>query len=162
MHRNRDVTATFLLSRLRHFRGHGIHSPFVYDLVREVFSSHKQLVNECELFERLRRSGVDRRTAERIQNLSDFCASHDGDMAGEPLDDDCRLRIVLPDALPEEVERIFTEPDVTFVVVYPYKNKHKLKSCMNIAEGGNRLTIDAKSMFIVFEGRQLPKQHFKI
>lgn len=162
MKRYRDVTETFLLPRLRHFRGHGIHSPFVYDLVREVFVSHKKLINKSELFGSLRRAGVDRRTAERIQNFHDFCVSGgDGTHSGMP-PADSRFMVVLGDASHREVDKIVSQPDVTFVVVYPYKDRRKLNSCMNIAEGGSRLTIDAKSVFIVFERRQLPKQHFKI
>ncbi len=44
------------LRRLRHYRGHGIHSPLVYGLVREVFMRRVQA--EGDLYDTLRQAGM--------------------------------------------------------------------------------------------------------
>lgn len=60
--------------RLRHTRGHGIHSPFVYGLVRNalMFGSGPDGA-DGELYEALRSCGVNRRRAAQLQNLHNYC-----------------------------------------------------------------------------------------
>lgn len=41
------------LSRVRYFRGHGVHSPFVYDIVRSVFMRDDLLPGRRDLYEAL-------------------------------------------------------------------------------------------------------------
>ena len=51
------------LARVRYFRGHGVHSPFVYDLVREVFMRRELLPGGHALYDALLAAGVSRRRA---------------------------------------------------------------------------------------------------
>ena len=53
------------LSRARYFRGHGVHSPFVYDIVRSVFMRDDLLPGRRDLYEALLTAGVSRRRAGR-------------------------------------------------------------------------------------------------
>lgn len=46
------------LSRARYFRGHGVHSPFVYDIVRSVFMRDDLLPGRRDLYEALLTAGV--------------------------------------------------------------------------------------------------------
>ena len=46
------------LSRARFFRGHGVHSPFVYDVVRNVFMRDTLLPGDRALFRELLAAGV--------------------------------------------------------------------------------------------------------
>ena len=48
------------LSRARYFRGHGVHSPFVYDLVRQVFMRDSLLPGPRDLHDALLARGVSR------------------------------------------------------------------------------------------------------
>ena len=49
------------LSRARYFRGHGVHSPFVYDIVREVFMRDGLLPGDRTVYEALTAAGISRR-----------------------------------------------------------------------------------------------------
>ncbi|WP_418660487.1 hypothetical protein [Alistipes putredinis] len=61
------------LSRARHFRGHGVHSPFVYGLVREAFMFHRLRDGEHCLYDALRRVGIFHRRAVQLQNAFLYC-----------------------------------------------------------------------------------------
>ena len=61
------------LSRARYFRGHGVHSPFVYDIVRSVFMCDDLLPGRRDLYEALLTAGVSRRRAVQLQNLMIHC-----------------------------------------------------------------------------------------
>lgn len=65
MNLHRRITSEW--SRLRHRRGHGVHSPLVYSLVREVFM--KRHPDGGELYEALRGQGVRRKYAREIDGL---------------------------------------------------------------------------------------------
>ena len=57
------------IKRARYFRGHGVHSPFVYAIVREVFMQSKLRSNNRELYEELLNAEVSKRRATQLQNL---------------------------------------------------------------------------------------------
>ena len=61
------------LSRARYFRGHGVHSPFVYDIVREVFMHDGLLPGDRTVYDSLTAAGVSRRRAGQLQNLAIHC-----------------------------------------------------------------------------------------
>ena len=61
------------LSRARFFRGHGVHSPFVYDVVRNVFMRDTLLPGDRALFRELLAAGVPERRAVQLQNLAIHC-----------------------------------------------------------------------------------------
>ena len=61
------------LSRARYFRGHGVHSPFVYTIVREVFMRRELLPGDRALYGALLEAGVSRRRAVQLQNLAIHC-----------------------------------------------------------------------------------------
>ena len=58
------------LSRVKHRRGHGVHSPFVYSLVRKVFMS--KVLDESlgtALYDSLRGVGLAEKCARQLHNL---------------------------------------------------------------------------------------------
>jgi hypothetical protein len=134
------------IPRIRHWHGHGIHSPFVYGLVRAVFTGGCRLGEQRDLYNIMRSKGLRRKMARQLQNL----ASHCGMWWEEGM---C---IVMP------CDHVPTEPDgdTTFVVVAPYRNSDRINACMSAS--GGRLTVDTRRFFIIFNNRQLPHQHFKI
>ncbi len=128
-----------MLSRIRHWRGHGIHSPFVYRLVRDVFTGNGWVGEERGVYNMLTGRGVRRKTARQLQNLATHCDIVD-------------MRVIMPeDAMPEEFDA-----DTTFVFIAPRRGKH------NFAALGGRLTIDTRRFFIIFNDQQMPHQHFRI
>ena len=61
------------LSRARHFRGHGVHSPYVYDIVRKVFMQRKLQPEGQTLHDALLALDVAKRRAVEIANLALHC-----------------------------------------------------------------------------------------
>ena len=61
------------LVRMRHFRGHGVHSPFVYAIVRQVLMRRTLLGADTSLRDALLRAGVGMRRATELQNLMTHC-----------------------------------------------------------------------------------------
>ncbi|MFI3288576.1 MAG: hypothetical protein SNH55_02160 [Rikenellaceae bacterium] len=60
--------------RLRHFRGHGVHSPYVYNIVRGVFMRRTLITsNDQSLYEALRKENTKRSIAVDLQNLATIC-----------------------------------------------------------------------------------------
>ena|GEM_PF-2792032 len=93
-----------MLTRIRHWRGRGIHSPFVYTLVR---------------------GGIGR---------------------AKTTDDVVRL----------------LRTENVFVVERPYATRQRRDACLRVAASGERLTIDTRRVFIIFDREQQPKQHFRV
>lgn len=58
---------------MRHRKGHGVHSPYIYNIVREVFMSRGSDGSSGELFERLTALGSNRKCALELQNLFTHC-----------------------------------------------------------------------------------------
>ena len=58
------------VSRARYFRGHGVHSPFVYAIVRQVFMQSKP-VAEDELLASFLEAGIPRKRAVQLRNRSE-------------------------------------------------------------------------------------------
>lgn len=63
----------YMLSRIRHFRGHGIHSPFVYGLKREVFMGKRRGIENNPQYKILIANGVPKKVAKELQKLHNYC-----------------------------------------------------------------------------------------
>ena len=61
------------LKRARYFRGHGVHSPYVYALVRQVFMRSSFIGEERTLYNDLLERGVAERRAVQLQNVMEHC-----------------------------------------------------------------------------------------
>ena len=64
------------VARVRHFRGHGVYSPFVYQIVRKVFMQKRFLGEERALYDRLIALGLSHRRAMQLQNLAVHLGYH--------------------------------------------------------------------------------------
>ena len=60
-------------ANVRHYRGHGVHSPFVYSLVRQVFMRRRVEGSNTALYADLVLRHVSRRRATQLQNLYTHC-----------------------------------------------------------------------------------------
>lgn len=82
------------LVRARYFRGHGVHSPFVYNIVREVFMRGELLPGDRAAVPALRGAGVPERRAIQLQNVAIHCGYGTFGL------NSCGCRILYPDAGP--------------------------------------------------------------
>ena len=49
------------IRRARYFRGHGVHSPYIYKIVRQVFMQRKLYNPECDIYTTLEERGIAKR-----------------------------------------------------------------------------------------------------
>ena len=71
--------------RLRHFRGHGVHSPFAYGLVRNIYMKRRHLPAKGSVYSALRKHGGTVRQASLIQALYDYLACRQCCIDAEPV-----------------------------------------------------------------------------
>lgn len=148
------------LVRARYFRGHGVHSPFVYDLVRRVFMQSKLLPGDRDLYRTLLAGGVAEGRAIQLQNLMIHCgyAAFGLNCAnGE-------LCIVTPALSEKEIAvlvRNAAEVGRTVVVMTPYIAPAWQSMCRRLIAAHRSTTIDNRGYLLIFNN-YLPKQHFRI
>lgn len=107
-------------SHIRHLRGHGIHSPFVYSIIREAFMERK-ILGDGRLYRELIEWGVRKKAARQLNNLYVHCSPSGHEITA---------------------------------VLKPY---HGLPP-----QNQERLIIENRFFFLIFDSDQLPKQHFRI
>lgn len=148
------------LARARYFRGHGVHSPYVYAIVREVFMRHTLLEGDRSLYETLSRAGVPHRRAVQLQNLAIHC--HCATWSLNRADAD--LCVALRDLPRQEtlaLVRAAAAARHTVVVMSPYEERERQALCAQIVAEHRSTTVDNRGYLIVFNNH-LPKQHFRL
>lgn len=146
---------------MRHFRGHGVHSPFVYNVVRQVFMRSEPVA--CDgVFDSLIESGVPRKRTVQLRNLAAHCS-----YAEVGIDCDCSGHdfVVLTRHFATEhladVAREAENCGTTLAIVAPYADRERDKACREIVAAHHSTTVDNRGYLLVFNNH-LPKQHFKL
>ena len=137
------------LSRARFFRGHGVHSPFVYDVVRNVFMRDTLLPGDRALFRELLAAGVPERRAVQLQNLAIHCGYATFGLNRA----DAEFCIAT-----SSLSRTET---LALVVMSPYDGRERRAMCLQIVAAHRSTTVDNRGYLLVFNNN-LPKQHFRI
>lgn len=156
--RRRLAAAGDRLARARHFRGHGVHSPFVYALVREVFMRSELLPGDRSLYEALRREGVTERRAMQLQNI----AIHAGYATFGLNRADAEFCILLPGLPREELRalvRAAAERGATVAVLVPRAGAEREALCRELVALHASTSVDNRAYLLLFNNH-LPKQHF--
>lgn len=147
-------------ARARYFRGHGVHSPFVYALVREVFMRRDLLPGRRDLYEALLASDISRRRAVQLQNLAIHCgyASFGMNRADSDL---CILTRELPQVQMLGVLAAAARAGHTVAILSPYDGCERWALCRRIVETHHSTTVDNRAYILIFNNH-LPKQHFRL
>ena len=151
------------LSRIKHFRGHGVHSPYVYSLVRKVFM-HKELPvgKEHSLYHALIERDVPQRRAIELQNLLYYCSAEGFSIDNAPNLED--IHIVTATLPISEYDNIFTkaaQSGTTLVILSPYLNREHRAACTELLLRHDSTSVDNRG-YIIFFNNHLPKQHYKL
>lgn len=148
------------LSRARFFRGHGVHSPFVYDVVRHVFMRDTLLPGDRALFRELLAAGVPERRAVQLQNLAIHCgyATFGLNRADAEF---CVATCGLPRPATLALVRAAAEAGHTVALMSPYDGCERQALCGQIIAGHASTTVDNRGYLLIFNNH-LPKQHFRI
>lgn len=149
------------LARARFFRGHGVHSPFVYAIVRQVFMKTELSEGDRSLYTALRERGVNERRAVQLQNLFLHCGY---ERFGVNCASDIDLCIV-PSDTPTEQLPLLAEAarrqGATLCIMEPYTDVERRNCCRRLTADHPSTSIDNRGYLLLFNGT-LPKQHFKL
>lgn len=144
----------------RYFRGHGVHSPFVYDIVRSVFMRDDLLPGRRDLYEALLTAGVSRRRAVQLQNLMIHCGYTTFGLNRADAEF-CVATCGLPRPATLALVRAAAEAGHTVALMSPYDGCERQALCGQIIAGHASTTVDNRGYLLIFNNH-LPKQHFRI
>ncbi len=159
LYRLRNISSD--IARARYFRGHGVHSPFVYALVRQVFMRSTFITADNHpLYDTLLGHGVSKRRATELQNIMSHCDydTYTINRVGG------NLCIATRDACIEQMQRLVTESQTagtTLCIMAPYDGRERQKFCKEIIEAHQSTSVDKRAYLLLFNN-YLPKQHFRI
>lgn len=149
------------LSRIRYFRGHGVHSPFVYGIVRKVFMLHSLAGDDRRLYDELRGRGVGKRRAVELQNLFSYCGYVSFCVDTDDNANMCVMTTALSDVDVMRIVNTARENGTTIVVMSPYDSASRTAMCRSLVENHTSTSVDNRGYLLLFNC-ELPKQHFKI
>lgn len=153
------------ISRARHFRGHGVHSPFVYSIVRNVFMRSKFITDDNYytqvVYGALLEQQIPRKRALQLANLCAHCGYREISY-GCPRAADMIIvpRSVEPSQFAEYVG-VAQECGATLAVMFPYLNREREAACREIADSHKGTTVDNRGYLLIFNNG-LPRQKFKL
>ncbi len=152
------------IKRARYWRGHGVHSPFVYGIVRQVFMTSKFISEERALFEALIEKSVAKRRAVELQNLITHCGYKSFSIDSTESTKRCDMVIVTL-STPTERLRAFAEramqDKTTLAIISPYYDRERAEMCKKIVETHRCTSIDNRGYLLLFNNH-LPKQQFRL
>lgn len=151
------------VARARYFRGHGVHSPFVYQIVRQAFMSSKLLTSEPVLYEALLQRGFIRKRAIQLQNLYTHCDYRAFSI--DKLDNPCDLCLI-SEAVGEQETRTMVQRaaqrHTTVALMSPYDGRERAELCRQLIEEHACTSVDKRAFILLFSDEKLPKQHYRI
>ena len=153
------------LKRARHFRGHGVHSPYVYNIVRQVFMRSTFITDDRTLYDTLTAKGVAKRRALQLQNLMEH-------LRYESFSIDCavaeigksNIAIVTIDQSPELFPALAAEAratGTTLCIIAPSFDRERDVMCKRLVEEHPCTSVDNRGYLLLFNNH-LPKQIFRL
>lgn len=153
------------VKRMRYFRGHGVHSPFVYAVVRQVFMRSNFLTDDpyftTIVYESLLGQQIPRKRALQLVNLCVHCGYREISYLRPCAAD---LMIVPPHIEPAnfpEYLRVARNCGATLAIVAPGLNRERELACRKIVAAHAGTTVDNRGFLLIFNNH-LPKQHFRL
>ncbi len=145
--------------RMRHFRGHGVHSPYVYALVREVFMKRRN-TSACDpaLETALVAAGLSLRAARELQQIRWRCGCKTWGVDCEGDGMTCLTRAADGDLCRRVLSGARSEGH-TVVIVRPYADRERVRFCDAVIAAHTSTSVDRGSYILLFNNH-LPKQHF--
>ena len=154
---------------VRHWRGHGIHSPFMYGIVRNVFMKDRITGCDTTLYDALRSKRVGHRHAVIIQNLYTHCRLDSFTLipnVGPPKPASGRnLCILLPDVTLETIAATahrVSEDKGCMIILSPHRSARHWHFAQQIWQHYPCVSVDRRVMTIYFFNPKLPPQHYRI
>ena len=157
------------MTHLRHFRGHGIHSPYAYNLVRNTIYKRRIVGHSRELYDAMRALKMPHRASMQIQNIMHYLRCTSFCMVGTASEiknyDSETLYLTDPyistDALMKVMHGV-RRAEGSMVVVFPRTDGHRHSVCRRLSATEEFLTIDNRRFTLWQFSHKLPKQHYKL
>ena len=149
------------LSRIKHRKGHGVHSPFVYGFVRKVIMT-KTLCEDSgtALYDSLIANGMKEKRAKELHNTLHYIEG----LSYSINDVECDLSILMADYPTERLRDAYEEAKfngVTLAICQPYLNRERRNEIKTLLAEHCSTTIDNRA-YILFFNNRLPKQHYRL
>ena len=153
------------LKRARYWRGHGVHSPFVYAIVREVFMEGVVKGDNRELLIALMDRGIGRRRAIELQNLVEHCKYNTFaiDITPEQMEGYDFVISTLEagnDVLGPLAQRA-SELGITLCIMLPSYDRKRDIACQELVKNHRCTSVDNRGYLLLFNNH-LPKQEFRL
>ncbi len=148
------------LSRIRHFRGHGVHSPYIYGMVRKIFTEHKDsnVQYDSDLANILTENGLSKKRSCELARIADYCNFTRFEVDSlEPCDMVILSQKIDPQRK-EEITRVASERGTAIVVVKPYLH---IELSNRLLKRHISTSIDRYD-YLILLNNHLPKQHFRL
>jgi hypothetical protein len=154
-----------LEKRFRHSRGYGVHSPFLYKVVREAMMPRKVATTDTRLRGELVAVGVGGRTAVRLQNL--YTLEGYGAWRIDSPAAEGELAIATPHATDQEVVAMATAcakaEGSTLAILHPIGgSKMRRTLCRRLIAKHPSMSASKLSLTLLFKRADLHKQHIVI
>ena len=153
------------IKRARYWRGHGVHSPFVYSIVRDVFMCRKLKSENNNLYQQLISLGVSQRRAIELQNLLEHCrySSFGIDCDVEQMEGKDFVVASLKCDAPtlQQMAARATDLQTTLCILSPAYEQSRDKACKALVEAHRCTSIDNRGYLLLFNNH-LPKQKFRL
>ena len=149
------------LSRARHFRGHGVHSPYIYSIVRNVFMQKKLYDPLSALYTALMEGGVAKRRSVQIANLAEHCNYTTWSIDSREARELIIATLSTPYPELEEYATYAREQGATLCIMSPYDNRERWEACHKIIDAHPSTTVDNRAYLLIFNNH-LPKQRFRL
>ena len=149
------------LSRARYFRGHGVHSPYIYDIVRKVFMQGKLYTPTNELYPALMAKGVAKRRSVQLANLAEHCGYNSWSIDKM---EESQMIVTTLDTAAAELARYAEyahKRSATLCIINPYNNRERWEACLGIIDAHPSTTVDNRAYLLIFNNH-LPKQRFRL
>jgi hypothetical protein len=149
------------LSRIKHHKGHGVHSPFVYGFVRRVLMTKTLCEGSGQaLYNDLLAKGVAEKRARELHNTLCYIEGQSYSIN----EVECDLSILLADYPTVQLREAYEEAKregVALVVGQPYLNRERQNEVLALQEEHCSTTIDNRA-YMIFFNNHLPKQHYRL
>lgn len=158
------------LAHLQHYRGFGVHSPFVYGIVRHsLMEKHRLAGTDKSVFNALAAMRVSSKRATQLQNLYTWCAYKRffilTDTDNSDALDDTTICFVMPSLPESETFALAAKAKDTgcaICLMAPYESHKRSKLCHELIRRHTHTSIDNRGFMLMFCNPRQPKQHFKL
>lgn len=153
----------WLWRHLRHRCGYGVHSPFLYEVVRGAMMPRRIVGESHELHDALVTRGVDKRTARRLQNLVSVVGYKGATIDSVQGKGELGVATIRCEesTLRSMAARVATEGGALCIIT-PVGHPSRRAICRELIGAHRSMSASKPSFTLLFGRPDLPKQHIDI